>query len=74
MHEKVTVTGQFGGSSSDLKYFFVSSLKTPLGLYNHSLLRSSDVISVDFGLQPQIFSNDDPVIQAIESARLLKIK
>lgn len=67
MHGGVTVTGQFGCSSADLKFFYVSSLETPLGLCKESLLRSSDVISVDFGsnpkLVPDVFESADEVNQ-----------
>lgn len=48
MHGNITVDGCYQCSSADLKYFHVSDLKTPLGTCKSSLLRSSDIISIDF--------------------------
>jgi len=58
MHQDITVKGKFECSSSDLKYFHVSSLQTPLGECKNSLLRTSDVISIDFGAQNKLFDSD----------------
>ncbi|KAK4005514.1 hypothetical protein OUZ56_007221 [Daphnia magna] len=55
MHQNIMVTGQYECSSADLKYFHVSDLKTPLGNCKQSLLRSSDVISIDFKSQSNLF-------------------
>lgn len=66
MHQNITVTGQYECSSADLKYFHVSDLKTPLGNCKQSLLRSSDVISIDFNNQFDLFS--EPILHAIAKA------
>ncbi len=55
MYENITVTGQYECSSADLKYFHVSGLTTPLGNCKQSLLRSSDVISIDFKTPSSLF-------------------
>lgn len=57
MHAGITVTGQYECSSADLKYIHVSKLETPLGTCKNSLLRSSDVIAIDFDVPPSNFSN-----------------
>jgi hypothetical protein len=56
MYQNITVTGQYECSSADLKYFHVSGLTTPLGNCKQSLLRSSDVISIDFKTKSCLFS------------------
>lgn len=60
LHGNLTVTGQYECSSADLKYFHVSGLKTPLGTCKDSLLRSSDVINIDFKVQSSFLSSLTP--------------
>jgi len=57
MHENMKLTGQFGCSNSDLKYFHVTNLKTPIGICKDSLLRSSDIISIEFKVPPSLALN-----------------
>lgn len=65
MHTNITVTGQYVCSSADLKYFHVSNLETPLGICKNSLLRSSDVIAINFKAQPSLFSNPIVITESI---------
>ena len=48
MHENMKLTGRFGCSNSDLKHFYVVNLETPIGVCKDTLLRCSDIISVEF--------------------------
>lgn len=72
MHANITVTGQYVCSSADLKYFQVSGLATPLGTCKNSLLRSSDVIAIDFKAQPNLLSNPVVISEAISQECVLQ--
>lgn len=54
MHQSTTVSAQFESCTADLKFIEVSNLSTPLGTYKHSLLRSSDIICVEFCLKTDL--------------------
>ena len=54
MHENMTLTGQFGCSNADLNHFYVTNLKTPIGVSKDSLLRCSDIILVEFKPSPNL--------------------
>ena len=63
MHSNLTLEGTFECSSADLKYLQASELKTPFGKIKSSILRSSDVISVEF--KPSSLVLDDKVMPTI---------
>jgi hypothetical protein len=63
MHGNLTLEGTFECISADFKYLQTSELKTPFGKIKSSILRSSDVISVEFKPSSVIF--DDQVMSNI---------
>jgi hypothetical protein len=67
MHGNLTLEGIFECSSADLKYFHTSNLNTSIGKINSSILRSNDVISIDFKSSSSLIPAGDEVLSRILS-------
>ena len=69
MHGNLTLEGTFECSSADLKYFHASNLNTSIGKINSSILRSSDVISIEFKSSSQISACDEVLSKILSNLR-----
>lgn len=68
MHGNLTLEGIYECCSADLKYFHTSNLNTSIGKINSSILRSNDVISIDFKSSSSLIPADgDEVLSRILS-------
>jgi Gem-associated protein 7 (Gemin7) len=50
LHENTSVTAEFVCANGDFRHLYVSDLRTPIGTYPNSLLRATDIISIDFNM------------------------
>ncbi|KAI8047243.1 SMN complex, gem-associated protein 7 [Gilbertella persicaria] len=51
MHGGTTVQGNLRGTDSENNRFRVDQLESPLGLYEHAVLRGTDIDMIEYSIQ-----------------------